>query len=63
MKDEEGTMLGQQADVGVSPREGGRLPMRGDAGGEGRAIKCRATNPTNILIIIEATAKLEKELV
>ena len=41
MKDEEGTMLGQQADAGVSPREGGRLPMRGDAGGEGIVITAR----------------------
>ena len=56
-------MLGQQADAGVSPHEWGRLPMRGDAGGEGRGIKCRATDPKNILIIIEATAKIETELV
>lgn len=41
----------------------GRLPMRGDAGGEGRGIKCGATDQTNILIIIEATEKIEKELV
>lgn len=40
----------------------GRLPMRGDAGGEGRGIKCGATDQTNILII-EATEKIEKELV
>lgn len=48
---------------GVSPSEVGKVPHgRGDTGADRRRIKYRETDQTSILIITEATVKIEKGL-
>ena len=48
---------------GVSPSEVGKVPHgRGDTGADRRRLKYRQTDQTNMLIITEATVKIEKGL-